>query len=123
MTRINSYKELIVWQKAMDLAVAVYALTTDFPRDEIYGLVSQMRRASVSIVSNIAEGWTRKNTKEYIQFLSVADGSAAELETQLLLSEKLGFGKKDKPEQVAELILEIQKILPSIMRSLKETNR
>lgn len=119
MTKLNSYKELIVWQKAVDLAEAVYVLTRSFPKEEIYGLTSQMRRAAVAIPSNIAEGWARKSTKEYIQFLSVANGSAAELETQLILSQRLGYSKGEPYKRVARLLLEVQKLLPSIIKSLK----
>ena len=85
--KLNSYKELIVWQKAMDLTVEIYRLTGLFPKSELYGIVSQMRRAAVSIPSNIAEGFARKYTKEYNQYLSVAYSSTQELETQLILSE------------------------------------
>lgn len=109
----------------MNLAVAVYALTENFPREEIYGLISQMRRAAVAIPSNIAEGWIRRNTKEYIQFLSIANGSAGELETQLILSQRLGYvqGNSSEYKKVADLLLEVQKLLPSIIKSLKNANR
>jgi four helix bundle protein len=83
---MKSYKELKVWQKAVDLVTAVYSISRSFPRTEMYGLTSQVRRASVSIPSNIAEGWGRNSAKEYIQFLTTARGSLLELETQLLIS-------------------------------------
>src|SRR3990172_8998561 len=86
---IKSYKELIVWQKAFQLAKLIYKLTRNFPKSEIFGLVSQMQRCAVSIVSNIAEGYSRGHRQEYLQFLRVAFGSGAELETQLLLSYEL----------------------------------
>lgn len=109
----------------MNLAVAVYALTENFPREENYGLISQMRRAAVAIPSNIAEGWIRRSTKEYIQFLSIANGSAGELETQLILSQRLGYVQGDSSEyrKAADLLLEVQKLLPSIIKSLKNANR
>lgn len=78
---INSYKDLIVWQKSFDLVRQIYQLTDNFPKMEIYGLTSQMRRAAISIPSNIAEGFVRKHTKEFSQFVSIAFGSGAELET------------------------------------------
>src|SRR2546423_585737 len=86
---VESYKELIVWQKSIKLAKEDYLFTAKFPRHEMYGLTSQMRRAAVAIPSNIAEGQSRKNLKEYIQFLNIAYGSAAELETQVILSKDL----------------------------------
>jgi len=85
---IHSYKELIVWQKGLDLVFAVYKLTSFFPKEETYGLISQMRRAAVSIPSNIAEGRERGTKKDYLQFLRIAKGSSAELETQILVAEK-----------------------------------
>ena len=90
-TNANSYKALVVWQKGMGLAKQVYQLTETFPASEKYGLVAQMRRAGVSVPSNIAEGQARRSRREFIQFVSHAEGSAAELETQLILSTELGF--------------------------------
>lgn len=93
---INSYKDLIVWQKSFELVIEIYKLTNLFPKSEIYGLVSQMRRCVVSIPSNIAEGFIRKHRKEYAQFISIAFGSGAELETQLLLSKELKFVSEEE---------------------------
>ena len=91
----KSYKDLLIWQKGMALAKFVYKLSARFPVDERYGLISQVRRAAVSVPSNIAEGQARHTTKEFLQFLSHAQGSLAEVETQLMLSVDLGFaGKK-----------------------------
>ena len=95
MTYIKSYKELIVWQKSIKLVKEIFILTDKFPKSELYGLVSQMRRAAVAIPSNIAEGYGRKSSKEYAQFYSIAYGSALELETQLILSKRLGFCSKN----------------------------
>jgi four helix bundle protein len=86
---LKSYKELKVWQKSIELVKEIYRITNGFPRNEIYGLVIQMRRAAVSIPSNIAEGYSRKNLKEYLQFLRVAYSSSAELETQLIIAKDL----------------------------------
>ncbi len=89
--KTNSFKDLIVWQKSFELVEAIYDLSKRFPKDELYGISQQMRRASVAIPSNIAEGYGRRFSKEYNQFLSIAYGSLCELETQYLLSIKLGY--------------------------------
>ena|ERR1051326_2265026 len=108
---VKSYKELIVWQKAMELVKEIYFLTEKFPSDELYGLRSQMERASVSIASQIAEGYMRKHRKEFVQFLSIALGSAAELETQILVCKSINkFNHIDFTK--AELLLtEVLKML------------
>lgn len=87
--KIRSYRDLIVWQKSMDLVTEIYKLTRQFPKSETYGIAQQMQRAAVSIPSNIAEGYKRNHLPEYIQFLSIANGSGAELETQLELCKRL----------------------------------
>ena len=88
---IKSYKDLFVWQKAIDLVIEIYRLTSYFPKTETYGLISQIRRAVVSIPSNIAEGRSRSTRKDFVQFLRIAGGAVAELETQLNISNKLSF--------------------------------
>lgn len=113
------YKELLVWQKGMVLAKGVYGLTASFPTDERFGLVSQMRRAAISVPSNIAEGQARQGTREFLQFLSHASGSLAELETQLLLSIDLAYCKKGEVDEVAALIGELQKMIAALRRSLE----
>lgn len=115
---ISDYKDLVVWQKAMTLAEMVYKLTESFPKEEIYGLTSQMRRAAVSIPSNIAEGNSRFYSKEYSHFLSIANGSKAELETQLILSVNIGYTDKNKIIPLLDLSSEIGKILVTILRKL-----
>ena len=97
---MHNYKDLKVWKLSMDIAEAIYQLTSAFPSDEKFGLVSQMKRASVSIVSNIAEGAGRNSNKEFSQFLSIANGSVCELETQLLLSQKLEMIENSKKLEV-----------------------
>lgn len=92
----SGYKDLIVWQKAIKLVILIYDLTKAFPQNEIYGITSQMRRSSVSIPSNIAEGSKRRTKKDFEHFLSIALGSAAELETQLIISENLNLGDLSK---------------------------
>lgn len=115
---INTYKELTVWQKSIELVVAVYALCKAFPKEEVFGLSSQLKRASVSIPSNIAEGWVRKNTKEFKNFLSISSGSAGEVETQLIISEKLQFGDTIRRNKCFGLLVEIQKMLAVMSRNL-----
>lgn len=90
-TSIKSYQDLTVWQKSMELVAWIYELTQHFPKEEMYGLVSQMRRSAISIPSNIAEGYSRRHRQEYIQFVRIAFGSGAELETQLIIAKKLGY--------------------------------
>jgi len=116
--RPRHYKELQIWQKAMAMTKMIYKLTDNFPDRERYGLISQMRRAAVSVPSNIAEGQARQGTREYLQFLSHAGGSLAELETQLLLSEDLGFAKRQETMRIGEAIAEMQKMLAAIRRKL-----
>ncbi len=107
----QSYKDLVVWQKAIDLTVAVYQLTKQFPKEELFGLVSQMRRASVSIASNIAEGEGRKSKKEFAHFLGISLGSKAELETQLLLCERVGLASSSTVSEIRDSLDEIGKML------------
>src|SRR3989344_1371719 len=110
-TTIHSYKDLIVWQKAMDLVVAVYVLTDLFPKNELYGLISQIRRCSVSIPSNIAEGRRRGSKKDYQHFLIIAYGSGAELETQIEISKRLSFGKNLEYTKADALLNEVMRML------------
>lgn len=109
--KINSYKDLIVWQKSVELVKEVYLLTSLFPKSELFGIVSQIRRASVSIPSNIAEGYGRRSNKEYLQFFAIAYGSALELETQLIISLELNFFKIDSFKKVSNLVTEVIKML------------
>ena len=112
---MSRYKELIVWQKAVELARAVYILTNDFSKEELYGLTSQMRRCAVSIPSNIAEGSKRNTQKDFRQFSAVASGSTAELETQTELVKSFSFGNKEVYEKIEKLLLEITKILTTMI--------
>ncbi len=114
--KIISYKDLIVWQKAIDLVIAVYALTADFPAQEQYSLTSQIRRASVSIPSNIAEGKTRGTRKDFHHFLTMAFASGAEVETQLVIARKLGYGKAEKFNRVDGIFNEVIRMLNSLTR-------
>ena len=113
----RSYKDLIVWQKGITLAKLVYQLTKNFPSEEKFGLVAQMRRAVVSIPSNIAEGQARHKTGEFIQFISHAEGSLAELDTQLILSIELKFAPAET-DAAFELISELCRMLNVLRRKL-----
>lgn len=115
---LNSHKELIVWQKGIDLVINIYKLTEDFPKEELYGITSQMRRCAVSIPSNIAEGYNRRSKKEYAQFIMVAFGSGAELETQLIIAQKLKFLDPEKFKQTIMLLTEVMKMLNRLDFSL-----
>ena len=115
---IRDYKDLHVWQKGMQLAKEIYVLTGKFPSEEKFGLVSQMRRAAVSIPSNIAEGQARNTTGEFVQFISHAEGSAAEVDTQLRLSIELGYYSTNDLEAVFRLLTDVQKMLKRLRYSL-----
>ncbi len=116
--KIQSYKELIVWQKAVDLVVAIYEVTEKFPSSEIYGLTSQMRRASVSIPSNIAEGRRRGTRQDFRHFLFMAFGSGSELETQIEIVKKLPFGKRITFLKVENLLQQVMKMLNAMINKL-----
>ena len=117
--KIYSYKDLIIWQKAMDLVVNVYELTEKFPRSELYGLISQIRRASVSIPSNIAEGRMRGSRKEFVHFLLNAYGSGAELETQLEIAKRLPEMRNLNYSKAESLLEEIMKMLNTMIKKLR----
>jgi four helix bundle protein len=108
---MNTYKDLIVWQKSIQLVIEIYKLTNLFPVEEKFGLVSQMRRCSVSIPSNIAEGYARKNKRENAQFINISFGSATELETQIIIAKKLNLVDKKLVREIDGLLLEILKML------------
>jgi len=116
---INSYRDLKVWQAAIVLAVEVYHLTQKFPKQETYGLSSQIQRAAVSIASNIAEGHARDSTKEFLQFLSIALGSLYELETQLILAERLSYLESEELKLVLSKTDEISRMIRGLQRSLR----
>lgn len=116
---VESYRDLIVWQRAIEMTVAVYRLTAQFPREEVYGLAAQLRRAGISVASNIAEGNGRASSGEYRQFLGMARGSNLELQTQLLIARQLGFGEPGQIEKAESLSFEIGKMLVVLMKKLK----
>lgn len=115
---IRNYQDLIVWQKAMLLVEMIYTATQSFPKHELYGLTNQIRRAAVSIPSNIAEGQARYSNAEFRHFLSIAQGSKAEVETQIMIANRLNYISKDEMNQALSLLLEISKMLASLRKSL-----
>jgi four helix bundle protein len=117
-TKTRNYRDLLVWQKGIQLAKVVYVLTARFPAEEKFGLIAQLRRASVSIPSNIAEGQARRTTGEFIQFISNAEGSVAEVDTQLILSIELNICRDTEATFAFELIAERQKMLNGLRRKL-----
>jgi len=116
---IRTYKDLMVWQKAMQLSVEVYRLTSSFPSHERYGLTAEARKTSRSVPYNIAEGHKRGSTADYIRFLRIAAGSMAELETQLLLADRLGYLKEAPSEGLLTLHAEVERMLDALIRRLR----
>ena len=117
--KLKNYKELKVWQRSYQLCLEIYKITKGFPDEEKYGITSQLRRAAVSVSSNIAEGYGRKTTPEYIQFLYIAYGSTCEMETQILLSGDLGYITTGKLEMLIEGIREVERMLKALIKSLE----
>ncbi len=120
--KVKSYTELLVWQKAVDLVVAVYEMTARFPKEEVYGLTSQMRRAAVSIPSNIAEGQGRHTTREFLHFLSIAHGSLQEMETQTFIAERLKYLGQQERLKVVESSGEVARLIRGLCRSLTDNS-
>jgi four helix bundle protein len=116
---VQSFRDLIVWQRSMELTVAVYRLTRQFPREEIYGLTSQIRRSAVSVPSNIAEGQARLSTGEFRQSLGIARGSNSELQTQLEIARALGIGDSELIDEAESLSHEVGKMLFALLESLQ----
>ena len=115
----GGYQDLLVWQKGILLVKHIYKLTRNFPSEERFGLTSQMRRAAVSIPSNIAEGQARHTTREFIQFISHAEGSNAELNTQLIIAVELDYCTKDDARAAFELMAELKRMLNALRRKLQ----
>jgi four helix bundle protein len=116
---VKDFRELIAWQKTMDLVAAAYRATSRFPKEEMYGLTSQIRRAAVSIPSNIAEGQARNTTRDFLQFLAVAYGSLKELETQVLIAERLLYIDNRAAAALVEAATEVARLISGLARSLK----
>jgi four helix bundle protein len=115
----ESYKDLIVWQRAVELTLAIYELTSAFPTTEQFGLVNQLRRASVSVASNIAEGYGRSSKGQYVLFLGHARGSNFEVQTQLVISKKLNYGIAEKYRGAEDLSQQVSKMLVALMAKLE----
>jgi four helix bundle protein len=118
MNAVKDYRDLIVWQKAMDLVETIYRTTGAFPREEIYGLTSQIRRAAVSIPSNIAEGNGRHTTRDYVHFLGMAYGSVKEVETQVLIAERLQYINSVHSAELVQMTTEIARLISGLVNSL-----
>ncbi len=121
MGEINSYKDLRVWQLGMEIACDCYGLTKDFPKEELYGMTSQIRRAATSIPANIAEGYGRDSRGEYTQFLRIAQGSLKELETHLILVERVGIAARDSTSSLQIRCDEVGRMLRSLIRSIQSS--
>ena len=116
--KIKSYKDLNIWKRSIEVVEDVYKTTKNFPKEEIYGLTSQLRRAAVSIPSNIAEGFTRLHNKEYRQFLYISLGSCAELNTQIIISSHLSYLSSEKANGILKEIEEISKMIMGLIKKL-----
>ena len=114
----DSFRDLVIWQRSVQMSVAIYKLTSVFPKEETYGLSSQLRRAGVSVASNIAEGYARSSRGEYKQFLGMARGSNSEVQTQLVIARELGFGSPQTLDIAEGLSSEVGKMMAAILRSL-----
>jgi four helix bundle protein len=121
--RLSSYRDLVVWQKSIELVTEAYSVTKEFPREEIYGLTSQIRRSAVSVPSNIAEGQGRATKGEFIQFLCHARGSLFELETQIVIARNLGYVAVGAEERLGAKITEVARILNGLLTSLGVASR
>ena len=117
---METHKDLRVWQQSIEMVTSIYLMTKAFPKDELFGLVSQMRRAAVSVPSNIAEGYARGSDKEKLHFLRISSGSMSEIETQLLLSLNLGYVSQEDFDELSEKITSLWKQLNALISSLKK---
>ena len=117
---METHKDLRVWQQSIEMVTSIYLMTQSFPKEETFGLVSQLRRASVSVPSNIAEGYARGTDKEKLHFLRMSSGSMSEVETQLLLSLNLGYIDQEKYNELSEIVTSVWKQLNSLISSIKK---
>jgi len=120
--QITDYKDLTVWRSAMSLCEAVYSVTRDMPSDEKFGLTSQMRRAAVSVPANIAEGYGRGSRQDYLRFVKIARGSAAELETELLLAQRMGLLDVGRCARTTDLVRQVRQLLQGLVRALADNH-
>ena len=117
---METHKDLRVWQQSIEMVTSIYLMTQSFPKEEMFGLVSQLRRASVSVPSNIAEGYARGTDKEKLHFLRISSGSMSEVETQLMLSLNLGYIDQEKYNELSEILTSVWKQLNSLISSIKK---
>ena len=117
--KVESFKDLIVWQKGIELVNEIYKVTKHFPKEELYGLISQIRRAAISVPTNVAEGWGRGTTKNYIQFLEISRGSLYELNTLIIISTNQEYLSSEKCSEIESTINEIGRILNAIITKLE----
>ena len=120
---LNSHKDLVVWQKSIEFVAKIYETTNNFPKEELFGLTSQLRRAAISIPSNIAEGFARKHNKELIQFLYVSLGSSVEIETQLLIAKNINYINEEIYVMLTNLLSEISKMLIGLIHKLESNKK
>lgn len=116
MDKIKNFRDLKIWQSGMEIVIIIYTLTSKYPKEELFSLVSQMRRAAVSMPSNIAEGFARQHNKEYVQFLYISLGSAAELETQIEISCKLNYISESDKNELIEMIKTFSRMTASLIK-------
>ena len=117
MEKISSFKDLIAWKEGHKLAVTIYEITKAFPKEEIFGLTNQIRRAAVSVTSNIAEGFSRNSSKEKIQFYSIALGSLSEVQSQILIAKDIGYLAGERYDSISQLTITVSKLLNGLARS------
>ncbi|OGH68807.1 MAG: hypothetical protein A2754_03415 [Candidatus Magasanikbacteria bacterium RIFCSPHIGHO2_01_FULL_47_8] len=117
MEKISSFKDLIAWKEGHKLAVTIYEITKAFPKEEIFGLTNQIRRAAVSVTSNIAEGFSRNSSKEKIQFYSIALGSLSEVQSQILIAKDIGYFAGERYDSISQLTITVSKLLNGLARS------
>jgi len=120
MEKIRSFTDLVAWQEAHKLVITIYKITKDFPKEELFGLANQMRRAAVSISSNIAEGFSRKSQVEKSRFYSMAQGSITELQSQLLVARDVGYMRRQGFEAIADQTVSVLKLIKGLMRSSRD---
>jgi four helix bundle protein len=116
--KVKSYQDLIVWQKGMDLVESVYRVTRVFPKEEMFGLTSQVRRAAVSVPSNLAEGQGRQTTRDFMNFISIARGSLQEMETQILIASRLQYIIATQTNEITDMVAEVGRLLSGLYNSL-----
>ncbi len=121
-SKIKSFTDLIAWKKSHQLAIEIYSITKDFPKEEIFGLTNQMRRCAVSVPSNIAEGFSRNFKKEKIQFYRISLGSLTELQSQLLIARDIKYLEKESFKKISDMTIEVNKLINGLIKSVKDFN-